>query len=371
MNNNKVLGICNLHNAPSLGGLTQRRSYGSVTMLGRYALMDFTLSNFSNSGIDSVVTLVPDFPNSIHNHIRSGATWTANMKTGFQYISHNDAPNLSKLHNTDINNVLSNIIFFKSNSFDTVIMAPAHYLSSMDFRPIIEAHNKSKHDCTVVYIDVYDGTKSFSKGTIINLNEDGTVRNFRNNTQRNNEIKISLDTFVMSKDLFFKIIKEAPNVNEMFTFQKMIAFLNSEKEISIGTYKFEHYVTPITSLTEYMNNSFDLLKYENRRKLFRNGWPIYTTTHDTPPAKYGKNANTKDCIISNGCRIDGKVEHSILSRNVVVEKGCTVSNSIIFTDSIITNKSKVNYVITEKNAHIDTNCCGEQDEPLFVKHKHN
>ena len=371
MNNNKVLGICNLYTAPSLGGLTQHRSYGSVTMLGRYALIDFTLSNFSNSGIDSVATLVPEFPNSVHTHIRSGSTWTANMKTGFQYISHNDTPNLPKIYNTDIKNILFNIIFFKSIRFDTVVIAPSHYLSSMDFRPIIDAHEESGNDCTMVYIDVFDGTKSFPKAKVVTLNADGTVKNFRNNTQRNDSVKVSLDTFVMSKDLFFKILKEAPNINETFTFQKMLSFLNSEGEIKIGSYKFEHYVTPITSIEEYMNNSFSLLKYENRRKLFRTGWPIYTTTHDTPPAKYGNTANVKDSIISNGCRIDGKVEHSILSRNVVVEKGCTVTDSIIFTDSIITNKAKVRYIVTAKMTQIDKNISGESDEPLFVKHKIN
>lgn len=369
MNNNKVLGICNLHNAPTLGGLTQRRSYGSVTMLGRYALMDFTLSNFSNSGIDSVATLVPEFPNSIHSHIRSGNTWTANMKTGFQFISHNDTPNLSKFHNTDINNIISNMSYYRLIKFDLVILAPAHYLSSMDFRPIIEAHEESGNDCTVVYIDVLDGTKSFEKGQVITLDKDNKVKYFRSNTQRKDDIKVSLDTFIMNRDLFDKIIKETPNINPTFSFQKMIAYLLQEDEISVGTYKFEHYVTPITSLKEYVDNSFSLLKYENRRKLFRNGWPIYTTTHDTPPAKYGNNANVKDSIISNGCRIEGKVEHSILSRNVIVEKGCVVSNSIIFTDSSITNKSKVNYIVTEKNVLIDVNTDGDEECPLFIKAK--
>lgn len=369
MNNNKVLGICNLHNAPSLGGLTQHRSYGSVTMLGRYALIDFTLSNFSNSGIDSVATLVPEFPNSIHSHIRNGSAWTTNMKTGFQFISHNDTPNLTRVNNTDINNIISNKSFFHLVNFDTVVIAPSHYLSSMDFRPIISAHERSGVDCTVVYIDVFDGTTSFDKGQTVTLDKDNHVKYFRNNTQKKDEIKVSLDTFIMSKHLFEKILKETPNINPAFTFQKMIAYLNSEKEIVVGAYKFEHYVTPITSLKEYVQNSFSLLKYENRRKLFRSGWPIYTTTHDTPPAKYGNNASVKDSIISNGCKIDGKVEHSILSRNVVVGKGSVVSNSIIFTDSVITNKSKANYIVTEKNVVIESNISSETDTPLFVKSK--
>ena len=50
----KVLGICNLHDCPRLGRLTSKRSIGSVTFLGRYGLIDFILSNFSNSDIDQV-----------------------------------------------------------------------------------------------------------------------------------------------------------------------------------------------------------------------------------------------------------------------------------------------------------------------------
>lgn len=369
MNNNRVLGICNLHSAPSLGGLTQNRSYGSVTMLGRFALMDFTLSNFSNSGIDSVATLVPEFPNSIHSHMRSGNAWTTNMKTGFQFISHNDTPGLSRFHNTDVNNILSNMSSFRLMNFDTVIIAPAHYLSSTDFRPALDVYYESKADCLVLYIDVVDGTKSFPKAQLVYFDKDNNVKYFRNNTQKKDEVNVSLDTFIMSKELFYKILKEAPNINPTYSIQKMLSYLLSEGEVKMVGYKFEHYVTPITTLKEYVDNSFSLLKYENRRKLFRTGWPIYTTTHDTPPAKYGANANVKDSIISNGCRINGKVEHSILSRNVVVEKGCTISNSIIFTDSIISNKSKVNYIVTDKNVIIDVNTSGTENQPLLIKNK--
>lgn len=53
-----ILGILNLHHSPELGPLTKRRSIASTSFLGRYAFMDFMLSNFSNSGIDMVATLV-------------------------------------------------------------------------------------------------------------------------------------------------------------------------------------------------------------------------------------------------------------------------------------------------------------------------
>ena len=42
---NKILGICNLHDSPSLGQLTKNRPLGALSFLSRYGLMDFTLSN--------------------------------------------------------------------------------------------------------------------------------------------------------------------------------------------------------------------------------------------------------------------------------------------------------------------------------------
>ena len=79
-----VLGICNLHDCPRLGRLTAKRSIGAVTFLGRYGLIDFALSNFSNSGIDKVAILVENYSHSIRTHVLNGNAWINNTKTGFQ-----------------------------------------------------------------------------------------------------------------------------------------------------------------------------------------------------------------------------------------------------------------------------------------------
>ena len=67
-----VVGILNLHDCPHLGPLTMRRPLGATTFLGRYGLMDFTLSNFSNSGIDRVAVLAETDFHSIINHLQTG-----------------------------------------------------------------------------------------------------------------------------------------------------------------------------------------------------------------------------------------------------------------------------------------------------------
>ena len=369
MSTRRILGFCNLHTSPLIPNLNDKRALGTVTFLGRFAIMDFTLSNFTNSLIDTVCILAHRFPHSVLGHIQSGGVWTMNTKIGFENIFFNESSLSRPSWNTDINNILANWNQIKDiqNRFDYIVIAPTHYLSSMDFRPIIDQHINNNSKITAVYVPIHDGKTNFTKSTLITLNKDLSVKSFKRNSKLKDDILVSLDTFVISCDVFIDLITKSQKINKTFSIADMIIYMMKNEGLKIDTYRFEHYVIPIMSLKDYVNNSFNLLKFENRRKLFRHEWPIYTRTHDTPPAKYLDNANVKDSIVSNGCIINGRVEHSILSRNVVVSKGAVVLNSIIFTDSIIDQNCKVNHIITEKNVSITENVEGNEDAPVFIK----
>ena len=109
----KVVGICNLHDDPNLGLLTENRPLGAVTFLGRYGLIDFTLSNFSNSHIDNVYVLVKRGITQMRNHIGNGAIWVNNTKKGFIRLLLNEKGLFAPKFNTDIANMALNI---KDNS---------------------------------------------------------------------------------------------------------------------------------------------------------------------------------------------------------------------------------------------------------------
>ena len=135
--------------------------------------------------------------------------------------------------------------------------------------------------------------------------------------------------------------------------------INGAVHVFLNTGDFDHYVY----------ESFKLLSYHNRNKLFLPDWPIYTTTHNTPPALYGKNADVQNSFIANGAIIKGKVLNSIISRDVIVEKGAELTNCIIFTNSIVGKDVKMEFVVTDKNANISTvkELKGEPNKILYIK----
>jgi glucose-1-phosphate adenylyltransferase len=368
-NNKRVIAFCDLHTTPTIPGLNDKRSLGTVAFLGRFAIMDFTLSNFSNSGIDRVGILVHRFPHSVLSHIENGQPWISNSKTGFQYIMYNEEGIKKPSFNTDIENILVNRALFEREQCDIIVIAPAYYLTSMDFRPIIDEHIKNNANVTAIYSKINNGKNEFVHSRLVELNEDGTAKRFVRNTKRKDKVNVSLDTFIINKETFDEIIKNNIHLSRSSALRDFIAGLVAREEIVVHTHNFDGLVIPILSLEDYFNNSFACLKYEYRCRLFKPDWPIYTTSHDTPPAKYGPHAEAENSIISNGSIINGKVRNSIVSRNVTIDEGAEVDHAILFTYTHVHSKIKVTYAVSEKHVEVTESVKGKVSDLKVISGK--
>lgn len=365
-----VYGICNLHDSPRLGQLTTTRPLGPTTFLGRYGLMDFTLSNFSNSGINRVSVLCEKGQRSVRSHLGNGSVWISNTKTGHFDIIFNESGILANKFNTDIANLIANQTSMTDFGCQTIVVAPAFFLANIDFRKIIEIHQEEKRDITVVYSSRKDANKSFINCDLLNVNaKSHTIRSVALNHGENKEADISLETYIFSLDAFRRMIKEAHKISALYCIRDMVNYYIKEKVMKVHGYNYEGYVVPILSMEDYINYSFKLLKYSERKKLFNDDWPIYTTTHNTPPTLYGPNSEVQNSFIANGSIVKGKVINSIISRNVIVEEGAVVKNCILFTKTHVGKDVNLEYVVADKHVHIDQvkKIKGDKQETIFLK----
>ena len=365
---NKILGICNLHDDPHLGELTRGRPCGAVTFLGRYGIVDFTLSNFSNSGIDRVYVLVKSGILAMRNHIGSGSIWTTNTRRGFIKLLLNEEGLFNPKFNTDIANLRINLPL-DIVDFDYAVIAPSFMLSSMDYRPIIKDHIASGADITVVYSHMHDTDEEFINCDAVRVGVNGNIIGFKTNLGKKDEEDISLESFIVSKEVLKKIVDDAPSVSELYNIRDMIKYYVAEKALNVHGYKYEGFVVPILSLEGYVKNSLSLLSYHQRNQLFKENWPIYTTTHNTPPALYGKDADVRNCFIANGSVIKGKLRNCIVSRDVLIEKGADLKNCIIYTGAEIGPGVKMEYVLADKKVRVSTvkELCGSEGRVLYFK----
>lgn len=348
-----VLGLVNLHDCPHLGPLTMHRPTGTVTFLGRYGLMDFTLSNFTNSGIDHVAVLTESNAHSVRNHLKNGEVWIRNTKLGFQRILTNeDLLQVSKF-NTDVGNIIANKNLFFSQDPEYVIVAPVFMLMGYDYNKMLEEHIKSGADVSILCKHVTTNTdKDFINCDVIEVDGEGNIDHFVTNTCRRKEADISLESFIFNKSALMTILDSAKDISLLYSLRRLVTYFAENKLLKIKPCFYDGFVVPILSFEHYVKHSFEMLEYEKRRKLFKEDWPIYTTTHNTPPALYGDHAIVANSFIANGCVIKGRVKNSIISRGVLVDEGASVEDSIIFTQSEVGKNIKVKNVVADKRSHL-------------------
>ena len=363
-----VIGIVNLHDCPHLGPLTMHRPTGTVSFLGRYGLMDFVLSNFANSKINRIAILAESEYHSVRSHVQDGQVWINNTRLGSVRILTNESLLGVSKFNTDIGNMIVNKGLFYDENPEYVIVAPAFMLMSYDYNQLVEDHIASGNDVTVLCKHINNSDKEFINCDIVEKDANGLVTSFVTNTCRRKEVDISLESFIFKADALVNLCKEAKNVSSLFSLRKMVGYYAEKGLMKIGTSFTDVEVAPILSFEHYIRHSFRLLKFEERQKLFKEDWPIYTTTHNTPPTLYGEHANVCNSFIANGSIIMGKVKNSILSRDCVVKEGAVVEDSILFTQSEIGENVKLKYVITDKRVKAVEmkKLNGEKDDMLYI-----
>jgi len=363
----KIMGFCNLHGNKSLGPLTENRPLGSTSFLGRYALMDFTLSNFSNSGIDKVGILIETQPRSIMKHLGSTNVFNNNTKLGFEQVLYNEKHSMNPLYNHDLNNLKANDWLILDHRPDVIVIAPSDLLYTLDFQPVIKQHLESKEKLTMVYARTKKCKKQFLFADAITLKDGRVVGTFQNQGTRD-ELDISLDTFVISKDYLMELLELGPQISATFGLKELIRHLVNQTGVTFGSYKLTGYLRAFDSLDSYFENSMEFLEFEFRNKVFIDGWPIYTVSNNTPPARYGANAMIKNSMIANGAKINGTVINSIISRNVVVEEGARIENAIIFTDTKVGKDVVIQRAIIDKYVKIEkTKLLAGKESVLYIK----
>lgn len=364
-----VYGILNLHCGPNLGPLTEEHPLGSISFLGRYGVMDFALSNLTNSGIDRIAILVEKNSHSIRSHIQGGRVWIANTKTGDLGEYLNEKALNTPSYNTDLANLKASLLPLESQIIeDYVVVVPPHFVMTLDYSKVVEQHISSGADITLIYAPRKNIKTDFLGCYCLSFDSNGKIASLAKDKSNASKRDVFLETYIINKKKLAEIIEISNSKSKTYCLIDVISDLIEEDNIEANGYAFDDLVIPITSLQNYVKYSFALLQEDLSNQLFKKDWPIYTTTHNTAPTIYGKNAEVSNSFIANGSQINGKVENSILSRNVIVEEGAIVKNSIIFTKTSISSDAKVQYVLLGKHVHVSPkkNVSGSKNNIFFV-----
>lgn len=363
----RVLGILNLHNEKNLGEITSKRSLGALSFLGRYSFCDIPLSNFGNSKINSSCILVKNNFRSIIRHIDDSHGYSENSKLGSLYMLYNEKNASEEIYNTDINNLLENKWILEENNFSHIVIAPTHLIYKLNFQEVLKQHEKLNSTITVCYKKINNGKEEFLNSDSYLIDESKKLRGIYQNKGTDNSINVSMETYIFSTNKLIEILEFSKKTSQIFTLKDILNYISTS--LDIDTYEYKGYLRSIENLNDYFKYSLELLDLNILKELTSSSWPIYTKTHDTPPAKYLEGAIVKDSFISNGAIISGEVEHSIICRSVKIGKNCKIKNCIILSDTQIDDNVNLENVIVDKSSKIiyTKELKGKYDKPIYIK----
>jgi glucose-1-phosphate adenylyltransferase len=365
-----VLGIIKFEDATvDVAGLGKHRPIPSLTFLGRYRLIDFMMSNLSNSGISYIQVYVKNKPRSVYEHLGSGRSFNINSKHGKLRVFHGEEVLQSEAYNTDIRSFISNRQFIEEARKEYVIIASSYMVYTIDFNNVLAEHKKSNADITIVYSPVKNANESFFGCDTLNVAKNRRIIGVGKNLGKYKTRNVSLETYVMKKSLFLKLCDDGFKTSSLYWLNNTIKD-NLDKYQVLG-YPHRRLVYPINSLAEYHKANLELTNYHISKNLFDPNWPILTRTSDSPPVRYGADALVTDSVIANGCIVNGTVVNSVLGRGVIIDKGAVILNSNILPGSKIGKGIHLDHVIVDKNAVVEkvNELKGRSDAPIYVKRR--
>lgn len=368
MRKSNILGIVfsNMHDE-YMGEITHKRTMASVPFGGRYRLIDFTLSNMVNSGIEDIGVITKSNYQSLMDHLGSGRDWDLARKRGGLCI----LPPFSNVNSTGIYqgrlDALAGIAgYIRHSAAEYVVMADCDIISSIDLSSVLERHKSTGADLTLVYKRENCKLDRTSDTTVLHLDENDRVVDVLISPESSGIQCCYLDIAVIEKKLLERLITESVARNKKSFDRDVLVAMHPA--LDIRGYEYTGYVAKINHMNSYYKANMDLLDYEVVQQLFPAGRPIYTKVRDEAPAKYGLEADVENSLVADGCVIEGSVENSILFRGVKVARGAKVRNSIVMQGSEIGENANIDCVIMDKDVTVRSNrtLMGYNTYPVYI-----
>ena len=335
-----------------LGLLTKVMAKPAVPFGGKYRIIDFPLSNCTNSQIDTVGVLTQYRPLELNRYIGSGQPWDLDLNNGGVFVL---PPYMTaksgEWYRGTANAIYQNISFIEQYDPDYVLILSGDHIYKMDYNKMLSAHIDAKADCTIAVRPVpWEIAPSFG---IMNVDADNRIIEFEEKPKQPKSNLASMGVYIFTwKVLREYLIADDKDPKSKNDFGKNIIpnmLAAGEKMIA---YRFDGYWKDVGTLESLWDANMDMLSRDNL-DLLENSWPIYARLPAEPPAFIGKDALVEHSVLTQGCEVDGTVKNSVLSHSVRIEEGAEVLYSVLMPGVTVKSGAVVHYAIVGENCQVD------------------
>ncbi|SNT13275.1 glucose-1-phosphate adenylyltransferase [Anaerovirgula multivorans] len=353
-----------------LGILTQKLAKPAVPFGGKYRIIDFTLSNCSNSGISTVGVLTQYQPLILNSYIGIGSHWSLDKKAGGvtvlpPYVKNNGG----EWYKGTADAICQNIEFIDQHDPNYVLVLSGDHIYKMDYSLMLDYHIKKDADATIAVIEVpWEETNRFG---IMNTREDNSIKEFQEKPKNpiNNLASMGVYIFNWSK-LKRYLDADRNDTHSDHDFGKNIIPKMLTAGEKMFAYSFDGYWKDVGTIESLWEANMDLLSDHPTLNLYDRDWKIYSVNPSQPPQYIAPHAKVKRSLISEGCQVYGELENSVLFPGVYIGKGSKVKDSVVMTGVRIDCSVKIFKAIIGEETRIENGSIiggeGDSQEKITV-----
>ena len=338
-----------------LGAFTKRIAKPAVSFGGKYRIIDFVLSNCSNSGIDTVGVLTQYRPRILNSHIGTGNHWDLDRINGGVYILQ---PYMSEKeghwYNGTANAIYKNMSFIDEYDPEYVLILSGDHIYKMDYSEMLNFHKEKNAKVTIAVIEVpWDEASRFG---IMNAEDDKKIYEFEEKPKEPKSNLASMGVYIFNWKTLKEYFLRGEKTKECFDdFGKDVIPAMLEDGVEMFAYPFKGYWRDVGTIESLWEANMDLIKTPEAIDLSDSYWRIYTNTMDLPPQYIGKNASVKESLIADGCSVLGSVENTVLSHKVDIGEGSVIKDSVIMPNVTIGKNVLIEKAMIAEGAVIKDN----------------
>ena len=355
--------------------LTQQRAKPAVPFGGKYRLIDFALSNFINSRIFSIYVLTQFKSQSLTEHLQESWRFSSILSNHFILPVPAQQRTGDSWYRGTADAIYQNINLIEDSDFDIIAIFGADHIYRMDLQQMIDFHIRKRADVTISGLPV--PLKEASSFGVIQVQEKQRVTGFKEKPKRpkpipgrSDEAFASMGNYLFNKDVLIELLYEdATDVGSSHDFGKdILPRIFNKSRVFAYDFRRNHipgltkkeigYWRDVGTIKAFWEANMDLRSVKPEFNLYNKKWPVRTASYGTPPAKFvlnedGRRGQAIDSIIAEGSIISGGiVQDSVIGREVSIDSGATVINSLLMDRVKIGKNCKINMAIIDKDVEV-------------------
>jgi len=350
-----------------LKALTKNLAKPAVAFGGKYRIIDFPLSNCTNSGIDTVGVLTQYQPLDLNSYIGNGAPWDLDRTNGGVAIlpPYSESDGLRWYKGT-ASAIYENLNYIERYDPEYVIILSGDHIYKMNYAQMLDFHVQRSADVSIAVIEVpWDEASRFG---IMNTDEESNITEFDEKPEEPKSNLASMGIYIFRADVlkeFLEMDHGTPESTNDFG-KDVIPLLLDEKKKCVA-YPFSGYWKDVGTIQSLWESNMDFLSLSTEETddyldLYEKKWRIYSKNPSYPPQYIDANATISHALINEGCVVKGHVERSVIFQGAQIGEGSVITDSVIMNDAIIGDNVKVHRAIIGPDTVIEDGSVVEPED---------